>query len=431
MKNWQTLVIVGCQWGDEGKGKFVDYFAKKADYIVRFQGGNNAGHTVVYQGQQYKLNLIPSGILYPSKKLVLASGAIIDPKILVGELKKLNSKGIKPNLLISNRANVIMPWHIALDPIFENLKGKFAAGSTKRGIAPCYSDKYLRCGIRMIDFVQLPIFRKKLDLIYQIKKTTLKPKIANLLPKKNKIWQEYSVYAKKLKFRVTDTEFELNWALSKKKKIIFETAMAVMLDIDHGVYPHTTSANTIAGAVCTGAGIPPQRIDYVLGVVKAYLSRVGVSPLPTEITDSTADYIREQGIEYGTTTGRPRRIGWLDLTSIRLAKMLNQLNALALTKPDVLGGLKTIKICTHYLYKKKKLFFPPAQSEQFSQCQPVYKIFPGWPKLSSSEWQKIVKLGYHALPKNLKNYLNFIQQTVEIPIKFISLGADRKTTIAL
>lgn len=426
---WQTLVIVGCQWGDEGKGKFTDYLAPEADYIVRFQGGNNAGHTVVHQGKTYKFNLLPSGVLYPGKTLVLGSGMIIDPKVLLWEINQLTKQGIKLKVLISNKAHVILPHHILVDSYFDEIKGKFAAGSTKRGIAPCYSDKYLRCGIRMIDFIQPKIFKQKLDLSYKVKQATLAPKLYRLLPKKNLVYREYLAYAKKIKSLVGETELVLNQAIERKKKVIFETAMAMMLDIDHGVYPHTTSSNTIAGAVCATCGLPPKKINRVLGVFKAYLSRVGVSPLPTELLNQEGDDIRKVGAEYGTTTGRPRRIGWLDLTSLRLAKILNGLDALAVTKLDVLGGLPKIKICTHYLYRGKKLLLPPAQSEQFAQCQPVYKSFLGWPKLTTEQWVQIAKHGYQALPLEVKHYLNFIQKEIGVPIELISVGADRQATI--
>lgn len=429
MKNWQILVIVGCQWGDEGKGKFVDYFAKQADYIVRFQGGNNAGHTVVRQGKQFKFHLIPSGVLYPGKKLILGSGTIIDPKVLLNEIAQLKKQGIRPRLLISEKAHVILPIHIAVDALYDEIKGKLAAGSTKRGIAPCYGDKYLRRGIRMVDFINPQIFKKKLNLIYKIYQELYTAKINKMLIKKIQVYKEYNLYAQKLKPRVKNIEVELNQAINNKKKIIFETAMGMMLDIDHGSYPHTTSSNTTVGAVGTGAGIPPQKIDKVLGITKAYLSRVGVSPLPTEIKSQLAKQIRKAGAEYGTTTGRPRRIGWLDLTSVRLAKMINGLNSLAITKLDVLDGLAEIKICSHYIYQHKKFLLPPAQSEKLAQCQPVYKSFKGWKKFTAQEWQQMINQGYSSLPKKIKEYLNFIEEQIGLPIELISVGADRKQTI--
>ena len=331
--NWQTVVIVGAQWGDEGKGKVTDFYGNKTDYVVRFQGGNNAGHTIVHNGKTHKLHLLPSGVLHSNNKIVIANGVVCDPKVLLQELKQLEKINIKPKLLISERAHVIFPFQIMMDKVSESSqeKQKLSALSTHRGIWPTYSDKAARVGMRMVDLINPQVFKKKFDLLFEIQQKKLSV-IYNHKAKlnKQKIYKEYQSYARKLKNYVKDVSLELNQAISKNKRILFEGAQGAMLDVDFGVYPYTTSSNTIAGAVCTGAGIAPQKIDKVIGVVKAYLSRVGGGALPTELKNSIGDKIREVGDEYGTTTGRPRRIGWLDLVQLRLAARINGFDSLGI-----------------------------------------------------------------------------------------------------
>lgn len=383
MSKPQTIVVLGAQWGDEGKGKICDYYAKDVDYVVRFQGGNNAGHTLVVNGEVHKLHLLPSGILHHNKRIVIGNGMVIDLKILLSEIEHYKNKGINPNLLISERAHVILPQHIISDGQTDEAKGKLAAGTTRRGVGPCYADKMKRVGLRIID----------------------------LLNKKNTL-------AQKIKKYVGDVSLELNQAINQGKKILFEGAQGTMLDIDHGVYPYTTSSNTTAGGVCTGTGISPKKIDKIIGVVKAYTSRVGQSPFPTEATKKDANYLRQKGNEYGTTTGRPRRCGWLDFVQLRYAQRINNFDCLAITKIDVLNGLKKIPICTKYRYKNKTITEMPADLEIFRQVKPVYEYLSGWPKTP-----------FPHLPVNMKKYLQRIEKEMQVPIKLISLGADRKTTI--
>jgi len=422
--HWQTIVIVGAQWGDEGKGKITDYFAKQTDYVVRFQGGNNAGHTIVHRGEILKLHLLPSGVLHERNIVVIGNGTVIDPRVLLDEIKKLRQAGKRIKLLISERAHVIFPFQVMLDAAGEKLaiKKNLAALSTHRGIWPTYADKAGRVGIRMVDLINPQIFRKKFDLLFDIQKKKLAI-IYNHHAKlnKQKIYRQYQNYAKQLSGYVGDVSLELNRALTLGKKILLEGAQGAMLDLDHGVYPYTTSSNTTVGAVCTGAGLPPKKIDKVIGVVKAYLSRVGGGPLPSELTGDIGDKIREIGAEYGTTTGRPRRIGWLDLVQLRMAVRINGLDSLAITKIDVLNGFKEMKICVAYQVGRKIIKEMPADLLLYEKCRPVYKLFKGWPVQPLRDYQK--------LPLNMKKYLNFIEQELKVPIEMVSVGAEREATI--
>ncbi|MBU1131227.1 adenylosuccinate synthase [Patescibacteria group bacterium] len=441
-KNWQTVVIVGAQWGDEGKGKVTDFYAKQTDYVVRFQGGNNAGHTIVYDGKVLKLHLLPSGVLHSRNKVVIGNGVVIDPKVLFKEISKLKKMGIKINLLVSDRAHLIFPFHVTMDAAGENLSAKknLAALSTNRGIWPTYSDKTGRVGIRVIDLVNPQIFKKKLDLLFEIQKKKLSA-IYNHRGKldKQKIYRQYQLYAKKLKKHIGDVSLELNQALAKGKKVMFEGAQGAMLDLDHGVYPYTTSSNTTVGGACTGTGVPPQKIDKVIGVAKAYLSRVGGGPLPSEQKNSIGDKIREIGGEYGTTTGRPRRIGWLDLVQLRLAKRVNGLDSLAITKIDVLNNFEEVKVCVAYRVGQKVIKEMPADLSIYEKCRPVYRSFPGWKiqdttnkKQTSSKFQITNKSqipNYKQLPQNMRKYLEFIEKEIRVPIEMVSIGAEREATI--
>jgi len=426
IRKWQTVVILGAQWGDEGKGKVTDYYAKQTDYVVRFQGGNNAGHTIVHNGQTLKLHLLPSGVLHSRNKIIIGNGVVIDPKVLFEEITELKKTGKKLKLLISERAHLIFPFHIMLDGVGENLAAKknLAALSTNRGIWPAYSDKTGRVGIRIIDLMDLEIFKKKFDLLFELQKKKLSavyhcPGKLN----KQKIYREYQNYAKKLKPYITDVSLELAKALKQGKKILFEGAQGAMLDLDHGVYPYTTSSNTTVGGVCTGAGVPPQKIDKVIGVCKAYLSRVGGGPLPSELNNAIGDNIREIGGEYGTTTGRPRRIGWLDLVQLKLAKRVNGFDSLAITKIDVLNGFGEIKICTAYRVGKKIIKEMPADLSVYEKCQPIYKSFRGW------SVQRNKETNYMDLPVNMKRYLAFIEKELKVRIEMVSIGAEREATI--
>lgn len=426
----RTVMILGAQWGDEGKGKIIDYLTKDADYVVRFQGGNNAGHTLVVDGVVHKLHLIPSGVLYAEKRIVLGNGMVIDPEVLISELDNFETKGVRLNMLISERAHLIFPFHIIMDGMIDEYKGALSAGTTRRGIGPAYADKAERFGIRVIDLMNPSIFKEKFDQLFDLKKNTLtKLYKQKITLNKQEIYKTYLNYGKRLKPYVGDVSLEVNHAIKAGKKVLFEGAQGTMLDNDHGAYPHTTSSNTIAGAACTGVGVGPKCIDEIVGVVKAYLSRVGSGPVPTEAKPKLADYLRERGQEYGTTTGRPRRCGWVDLVQLRYACRVNGLTSLAITKIDVLGGLKSIPVGMHYKYKNTVLKELPADLNVIRNCKPVYKELPGWANLTDKDFEAIITKGYKALPKNMKAYMKFITEHTETPISLVSVGAERKATI--
>lgn len=425
-----AIVIVGTQWGDEGKGKITDYYAENADYVVRFQGGNNAGHTIMVGDETFKFHLLPSGILRKEKKVVIGNGVVVDPIILLKELTEIKKRGFEiKNLSISDRANVIMPYHKIIDSIEEKLKKEFKAGTTKRGIGPCFSDKIARFGVRMIDLLEKETLEKKLDMLIPIKQKILDIYGENINLSKKDILEEYLACGKKLRRYVTDTSLLINNALDEKKIVLFEGAQGTHLDIDHGIYPFGTSSNTIAGGACIGAGIGPQRIDRVIGVVKAYTSRVGTGPFPTELDDERGEHLRDKGGEYGTTTGRPRRCGWLDMVMIRFAVRVNVLNALVITKIDVLSGLKKIKVCKEYEHKGRIIRDFPADMNLLANCKPIYDELDGWGYYSKDEWERMIKKGYEALPENMKRYINYIQKATGVEIELISVGPRRWETI--
>ncbi|MFW6072130.1 MAG: adenylosuccinate synthase [Thermoplasmatota archaeon] len=422
-----SVTVVGTQWGDEGKGKVTDYFAEKADYIVRFQGGNNAGHTIVFDGKTFKLHLIPSGIFRSGKKAAIGNGVVVDPKVLLEEIKELEERDIDTdNLLLSDRANLIMPYHRVMDGVEEKMKGKLAAGTTKRGIGPCYSDKIGRFGIRVADLYNPEALRNKLETVIPMKNKIFKAYGEDEEFDVDELFDKYIEYGKKLKKYVTDVSVELNKALNEGKDVLFEGAQGTHIDIDHGVYPYTTSSHTISGGACIGTGLGPKRMDEIFGVIKAYTSRVGTGPFPAELEDETGDHIREKGGEYGTTTGRPRRCGWLDMVMIKLSARVNSLTGLAVTNLDVLEGLDEIKVCTHYECEGKKIEHFPADIEALYDYEPVYRSFDGWEK---QDWSKIVEKGYDALPENMKEYLRFIEEETGVPVKLISVGPERELTI--
>ena len=432
IKRAKTYMIVGAQWGDEGKGKVIDYLAPTVDYVVRFQGGNNAGHTVVVDGVVHKLHLLPSGVLYPNKRIVMGNGMVIDPEVLISELDNFENKGYKLNLLISERAHVIFPFHIIMDGMIDEYKGVLGAGTTRRGIGPAYADKSERFGIRMVDLLNKAIFREKFNQLFDLKKNTLQRLYRQRITlNKEAIFKTYYAYGQRLKPYIGDVSLEVNQALDKGKRVLFEGAQGALLDNDHGAYPHTTSSNTIAGAVCTGVGIGPTRIEVVIGVVKAYLSRVGSGPVPTEAKGKMGDYLRERGQEYGTTTGRPRRCGWVDLVQLRYACRINGFTNLAMTKIDVLGGLKTIPVAVKYKYKNSTITELPADLEVTRHCRPVYKELPGWKNLTDQDFAAIISKGYKALPPKMKTYIQFVADQVETPISLLSVGAERKSTIQI
>jgi adenylosuccinate synthase len=425
-------IVVGAQWGDEGKGKIVDYYASQADVVVRYCGGANAGHTIVSGGRRFAFHHIPSGVLYPGKVNVIGNGVVLEPVKFFEELSQLDSAGIKPDIRISPRAHLVMPYHLALDAAEEAKKGTLAAGTTRRGIGPCYSDKAARFGIRVGELLQPELFREKLHTMHWLKVKLLQDVYGvDFKQSEETINKQYAQYAAKLAPFVQDTQPLLSEAVSKKKKVLFEGAQATMLDIDHGLYPYGTSSNTSAGGACTGSGIGPTAIDEVIGVVKAYTSRVGAGPLPTELFDETGDAIRKKGGEFGTTTGRPRRIGWLDVCTLRYAASVNGLTGLAFTRIDTLSGVPKLKICTHYECKGRKLMTMPATYVELEGCKPIYKSFGGWEDISASGWRECAKKGFKSLPKRAQEYMNFVSKEIGVPIFAVGVGASRDDTIIL
>jgi len=422
----KITVIVGAQWGDEGKGKITDYFAGESDYVVRYHGGNNAGHTVIVNGSTYKLHLIPSGVLYDHPVSVIGNGVVVDPDALLNELQYLNKKGIQPRLNISDRAHVIMPYHKQMDAALTNHQGTLAAGSTMRGIAPVYADKMFRHGIRMIDLTEPDILKEKLHKAYQFNYKLISAISDQVIQEDEKsIYKEYCRYGKKLAPYIKDVSLELYCAQQNGKAILFEGAQGISLDIDHGIYPYTTSSNSIAGNIATGTGVSFRDIDRIIGVTKAYISRVGIGPLPTELPLEKGDDLREKGKEYGTTTGRPRRVGWLDLVQVRQAVRVNGLTEIALTKLDVLSNNGDLSVCTAYNIDGQLEQEMPASLHKFRSAEPVYQTLPGWGQLSDDMTEK----GYKSLPENLRNYVKFIENQVSCHVSIISIGPERSQTI--
>jgi len=422
----KITVIVGAQWGDEGKGKITDYFAGESDYVVRYHGGNNAGHTVIVNGSTYKLHLIPSGVLYGHPVSVIGNGVVVDPEALLNELKYLNKKGIQPRLNISDRAHVIMPYHKQMDAALTNHQGSLAAGSTMRGIAPVYADKMFRHGIRIIDLTEPDILKEKLHKAYQFNYKLISAISDQVIQEDEKsIFIQYCQYGQKLAPYIKDVSLELYRAQQNGKAILFEGAQGISLDIDHGIYPYTTSSNSIAGNIATGTGVSFRDIDRIIGVTKAYISRVGIGPLPTELPLEKGDDLREKGKEYGTTTGRPRRVGWLDLVQVRQAVRVNGLTEIALTKLDILSDNGDLAVCTAYNIDGQLEQEMPASLHRFRSAEPVYQTLPGWGQLSDDMTEK----GYESLPENLRNYVQFIEDQVSCPVSIISIGPERSQTI--
>lgn len=419
----QTLVVVGSQWGDEGKGKITDYFARHADMVVRYQGGNNAGHSVAFDGKKYSLQSIPSGIFNPATVNVMGNGMVIDPLSVLRELKALEEKGIKDyQLFISTRAAMVMPWHPVLDGAYEGNRGEAKIGTTKKGIGPCYSDKYSRIGMRIGDLLEPDYFRERLEAALAVKN----PELRMLgLPEFNadEVFDLYMEAAAKLRPMITDTSALVNRHLEGDNNILFEGAQGMMLCIDHGTYPYVTSSSPSAASAPVGAGIAPQWIKTVAGVLKAYCTRVGEGPFPTELHDEIGDGIRERGHEYGTVTGRPRRIGWFDAVVGRYTAELAGITHWAVMLLDVLSGLDTIKICVAYDLDGKQIQSPPSTIASLSRCKPVYIEMPGWKEDISG----IKEFG--DLPENAKAYVRKLEEVTGVPVGMISVGPDREQTI--
>ena len=422
----KITAIVGAQWGDEGKGKITDFFAGESDYVVRFHGGNNAGHTVIVEGNTFKLHLIPSGIIYGGPMSIIGNGVVVDPRVLLDEIEYIEGKGIDPKLMVSDRAHVIMPYHIELDGALSSHQGDLAAGSTRRGIAPVYADKMFRNGIRIIDLLEPDVLMEKLTKGYTFAKGIIEKALSKKIESSiEEIFDSYCSYGERLRPYITDTSVELYNAYKNNKSILFEGAQGISLDVDHGIYPYTTSSNTAAGHISTGTGVSFRDIGRIIGVVKAYLSRVGESPLPSEMHGSEAEALREKGGEYGTTTGRPRRVGWLDLVQVRQAVRVNGLTEIALTKLDVLSGFESIKVCVSYDVNGENILEMPASLSQYRLAKPVYESLPGWDSLPDKIWEK----GFDALPETLKEYIKFVEDQVDCPVKLISVGPQRHETI--
>ena len=418
--------VFGSQWGDEGKGKIVDYLAGKADYSVRFHGGNNAGHTVIVDGKKYPFHLMPSGILNKKAIGIIGNGVIIDPEVLITEIKQLQEQGIDltKKLIISPRCHLIMPYHKELDEAYENARGKNKLCTTKRGIGPTFADKVSYNGIRLYELFNFKYFEEKFRFQAGIKNKILK--LFNVAPiDVEKELIKFKEYRRILAPHVIDTFPILSDALAKKKNILFEGAHGVMLDVDWGLYPYCTGSNVITGGINTGSGVPANKIDRIWAVVKAYTTRVGEGPVPTEFDDDVAHTIREQGHEYGTTTGRPRRIGWLDLEAVKFAVQVTGTNALAITKTDILTGLKKIKVCTEYKLEGKKIPYSSCGYVELAKVEPVYKTFSGW----SEDIRMITK--FNKLPKNCQIYLKFIETFLKVKIRIVSTGPERERNIII
>lgn len=419
-----NVIVIGAQWGDEGKGKITDLLSRSADVVVRYQGGNNAGHTVVVGDRTFKLHLIPSGILYPKTECIIASGTVIDPKVLLEEVDRLKDLGISTdNLFIAETAHVTMPYHRVLDRASEDQRAEHKIGTTGRGIGPTYADKSERVGIRVIDLMDEKRMPKKLRWAIEQKNIVLQ-KLYNLEPlDADAIIEEYRGYADRLRPHVVDASLKVDAAIRERRNVLFEGAQGTLLDLDHGTYPYVTSSNPVAGGACIGVGVGPTCIDRVIGVAKAYTTRVGEGPFPTELHDDIGNHIGERGAEFGTTTGRKRRCGWFDGVIGRYAVRINGLDCLAVTKLDVLDDLDEIKVCTAYELDGKVVHDFPSDSRAFARAIPIYETLPGW-KQSTSECKTVEEL-----PTNAKEYLKFLADLTKTPIAIISLGASRGQTI--
>lgn len=420
----KAICVVGAQWGDEGKGKVVDYLAQSFDYTARYAGGHNAGHTVIFNNHRYVLQLIPSGILRPEKKAVIGAGTVVDPVALLAELENLkrSSIDVRGRLFLSDRAHLIFPYHREMDKAAESARGAAAIGTTSRGIGPAYEDKMARRGIRVIDLLDPDGFKEKLERVVAEKNAISRATYGHALETAG-LLEQYLEIAAHIRGLVTDTCVLLNRALDNGESVLFEGAQGTMLDIDHGTYPYVTSSNATSGGVATGLGVAPTRICGVVGVTKAYTTRVGSGPFPTEMPDLDAQAVRERGQEFGAVTGRPRRCGWLDLVVLKYAKMLNGIDSLVVTKLDVFDTQPEIKVCTGYRLKGKPLEDMPAGVETLTQVEAVYRTLPGWQKPTPGI--RDVK----ELPEAARNYLDFISNELQVEIGMISTGPERDATI--
>lgn len=421
-----TAMVLGTQWGDEGKGKIVDYLAQKADVVIRSQGGNNAGHTVVADGQSFALRLLPSGILFSEKTCIIGNGVVVNPEVLLEEIDGMVKKGVTISKLeVSTRAHVIMPYHIRIDEEDEKLRGDDKIGTTKNGIGPCYADKINRVGIRIGDLMDRDVFYQKLKTNLELKNRLFATYYNCEGFDFEEIFTKYTVLAERIRPYVKDTEYSANQYIKEGKKVLFEGAQATMLDLDHGTYPFVTSSNPTAGGACVGSGVGPRMMSNIIGVVKAYTTRVGAGPFPAEQSNKIGEYLLETGHEFGTVTGRSRRCGWFDSVVVRYAAMLNSLDYLAITRLDILDGLDTINICKGYMYKGIELKEYPESLNILQDVEPVYEELPGW-KTDISGCKS-----YDELPENARYYVERISQLVGVPLGIVSVGPDRSQTIVL
>jgi adenylosuccinate synthase len=427
-----SVAVIGSQWGDEGKGKIVDYLAEEAHVVVRFQGGNNAGHSVKVGEELFKLHHLPSGILRPGKLAVIGNGVVIDPGVLIKELDDLEARRVSvKNLRISDRAHVIMPYHKLLDGAEERLREGAKVGTTGRGIGPAYSDKAARLGIRMGDLVDEDVMTERLGFLIPLKQRILGALGDDTRLDGRAVLREYSAYGRRLAKHVADTGAMVDEALRRDRRVLLEGAQGTMLDIDHGTYPFVTSSTTVAGNAASGAGISPMAIDDVFGVVKAYTTRVGEGPFPTELLDDIGKGIAEKGGEFGTTTGRARRCGWLDLVITKYASSLNGFTGVAMTKIDVLGGLDEVKVCTHYELGGKKVMRVPADLRVLAKCTPRYRTYKGWEDLGPDELDRVLRKGFSALPENMRRYIRAFEKEMGVPVVLLGLGRRRNEILDL
>lgn len=419
-----NVIVIGAQWGDEGKGKVTDLLSRSADVVVRYQGGVNAGHTVVVKDRTFKLHLIPSGILYPETECIIGSGTVIDPQVLIQELDQLKALGISTdNLFISDTAHVTMPYHRLIDKASEERRGNHKIGTTGRGIGPTYADKSERIGIRILDLMDPQAIKQQLHWTVNYKNAILE-KLYNLPPlDPEEVIAQYLEFAERLRPHVVDCSLKIYDAIQQRRNILFEGAQGTLLDLDHGTYPYVTSSNPVAGGACVGAGVGPTMIDRVIGVAKAYTTRVGEGPFPTELGDKLGELLCDRGAEFGTTTGRRRRCGWFDAVIGRYAVRINGIDCLAITKLDVLDELDEIKVCVAYEIGEKRCQDFPSSARLFSQCRPIYKTLPGW-KQSTADCRSL-----EDLPKQALDYLKFLAELMEVPIAVVSIGASRDQTI--
>ncbi len=418
-------IVIGTQWGDEGKGKVIDILASRAEVVVRSQGGNNAGHTVVSDGQTYKLHLVPSGILYPETQCLIGAGVVLDPKDFIGELDEMESRGISTaNLKIDPRAHIVMPWHITLDGLSEAFRGGSDIGTTKRGIGPTYMDKYERCGIRMCDLVNPAVFAEKARATGELKNKIITAVYGGEAHDLDAVIAEYTAYGERLRPYMADVSVLTYEAYKAGKTILFEGAQATLLDIDFGTYPYVTSSHPVSAGVCVGTGVGPRMIDNIIGVAKAYTTRVGKGPFPTELFDETGDTIRNKGGEFGTTTGRPRRTGWFDAVIVRHSVRVNGLDGLAINKLDTLSGIGDLKICVGYKKNDGTVLHDfPSSLEELAECAPIYEDFPGFDEDITG------CRSFDELPKTCQDYIKRLEELCECKVAMVGVGPDRDQMI--